>query len=60
MKFRIKQNSFCDIIDPSYTEVVVDLTYSEITDILDIIPNDKIKEISLTIEKPEVFNGKKD
>lgn len=50
MKLRIKQNSF--------SEIVLDLTYGEITDIIDIIPNEKIKEISLTIEEPEVFNGK--
>lgn len=60
MKFRIKQNSLLDVVDQTYSQVVVDLTYSEITDILDIIPNDKIKEISLTIEEPEVFNAKKD
>ena len=52
MKLRIRQNSF--------SEVVIDLTYSEITDMLDIIPKDKIKEISLTIEEPEAFNDKKD
>ena len=52
MKLRIRQNSF--------SEVVIDLTYSEITDILDTIPNDKIKEISLTIEEPEADNGKED
>ena len=52
MKLRIKQNSF--------SEVVLDLTYSEITDIIDIIPSEKIKEISLTIEEPEADNGKED
>lgn len=52
MKLRIRQNSF--------SEVVIDLTYSEIMDMFDIIPNDKIKEISLAIEEPEVFNDKKD
>lgn len=60
MKFRIKQNSLLDVVDQTYSQVVVDLTYSEITDILDTIPNEKIKEISITIEEPEVFNDKKD
>ena len=60
MKFRIKQNSLLDVVDPTYSQVVVDLTYSGIMDILDTIPNEKIKEISLTIEEPEVFNGEKD
>lgn len=52
MKLRIKQNNV--------GEVVCDLDYRGITDILDIIPNEKIKEISITIEEQEADNGKKD
>lgn len=60
MKFRIKQNSLLDVVYQTYSQVVVDLTYSEIMDILDTIPNDKIKEISITIEEPEADNGEED
>jgi hypothetical protein len=60
MKFRIKQNSLLDAVDPTYRELVGSLSYPQIRTILDDLPREHIKEITVIIDSPEVFNAKED